>query len=129
MLRHGSIKINIQDKLSNQTSDILGKAIAEIVRIAQQYQVPIAIEDLDFTQKKAALKERSTRYARMLSNFAYSKFTQLIETRCIRQGVELNRVDAAYTSVIGITKYMALYGLNSGCAADAGNSAARTRTY
>ncbi len=114
--RHGSIKINIQDKSSNQTSDILGKAIASIVRIAQQYQVPIAIEDLDFTQKKAALKERS-KYARMLSNFAYSKFTQLIETRCIRQGVELNRVDPAYTSVIGVTKYMSLYGLNSGCAA------------
>ncbi len=115
--RHGSIKINIQDKSSNQTSDILGKAIAEIVRIAQQCQVPIAIEDLDFTQKKAALKERSTKYARMLSNFAYSKFTQLIETRCIRQGVEINRVDPYYTSVIGVTKYMALYGLNSGCAA------------
>ncbi len=117
LFRHGSIKINIQDKSSNQTSDILGKAIASIVRIAQQYQVPIAIEDLDFTQKKAALKERSKKYARMLSNFAYSKFTQLIETRSLRQGVELNRVDAAYTSVIGVTKYMALYGLNSGCAA------------
>ncbi len=117
LLRHGSIKINIQDKSSHQTEDILGKAIAEIVRIAQQYQVPIAIEDLDFTKKKAALKERSKKYARMLSNFAYSKFTQLIETRCIRQGVELNRVSAAYTSVIGVTKYMALYGLNSGCAA------------
>jgi IS605 OrfB family transposase len=115
--RHGSIKINIQDKSSNQTEDILGKAIASIVRIAQKYQVPIAIEDLDFRQKKAALKERSTKYARMLSNFAYSKFIQLIETRCCRQGVELNRVDPAYTSVIGITKYMALYGLNSGCAA------------
>jgi IS605 OrfB family transposase len=117
LLRHGSIKINIQDKSSHQTEDILGKAIASIVRIAQQHQVPIAIEDLDFTQKKAALKERSTKYARMLSNFAYSKFTQLIETRCCRQGVELNRVNPAYTSVIGITKYMALYGLNSGCAA------------
>lgn len=115
--RHGSIKINIQDKSSNQTSDILGKAIAEIVRIAQQHQVSIAIENLDFTQKKAALKERSKKYARMLSNFAYSKFTQLIETRSYRQGVELNRVDPCYTSVIGVTKYMALYGLNSGCAA------------
>jgi IS605 OrfB family transposase len=91
--RHGSIKINIQDKSSNQTEDILGKAIASIVRIAQQYQVPIAIEDLDFRQKKAALKECSTKYARMLSNFAYSKFTQLIQTRCCRQGVELNRVE------------------------------------
>ena len=115
--RHGSIKVNVQDKSSNQTEDILGKAIAEIVRIAQKYGVPIAIEDLDFEQKKAALKERSTKYARMLSNFAYSKFTQMIETRCIRQGVELLKVNAAYTSVIGVTKYMALYGLNSGASA------------
>jgi hypothetical protein len=31
--------------------------------------------------------------------------------------VSLIKVSAAYTSVIGITKYMAMYGLNSGCAA------------
>ncbi|MBW4668973.1 MAG: hypothetical protein KME60_16500 [Cyanomargarita calcarea GSE-NOS-MK-12-04C] len=68
----------------------------------------MSIEHLDFRQKKAALKERSTKYARMLSNFAYSKFTQLIETRCCRQGVELNRVDAAYTSVIGVTSLPSL---------------------
>lgn len=48
---------------------------------------------------------------------AYSQFTQMMETRCIRLGVELRKVDAAYTSVIGVTKYMAQYGLNSGCAA------------
>ena len=115
--RHGSIKTNIQDKSTNQTEDILGKAIAQIVRISQKHQVPIAIEDLDFTQKKAALSELSTKSARMLSNFAYSKFTQMIETRCIRQGIQLLKVEAAYSSVIGVTKYMAVYGLNSGCAA------------
>ena len=115
--RHGSIKTNIQDKSTNQTEDILGKAIAQIVRISQKHQVPIAIEDLDFTQKKAALSELSTKSARMLSNFAYSKFTQMIENRCIRQGIQLLKVEAAYSSVIGVTKYMAVYGLNSGCAA------------
>ena len=115
--RHGTIKINVQDKRSAQTKDIIGKAVSEIVKIASQNKVPIAIEDLDFAQKKASMKERGAKYSKMLSNMAYSQFTQMIESRCIKSGVELIKVDAAYTSVIGVTKYMAVYGLNSGCAA------------
>lgn len=115
--KHGSIKVNIQDKNSNQTKDIIGKAVAQIVGIAESFQVPVVIEDLDFQQKKASLKEKGKKYARMLSNMAYSRFTQMIETRCNRIGVELIKVDPAYTSVIGVTKYMAMYGINSGCAA------------
>ncbi len=115
--KHGSIKINVQDKRSNQTQDIIGKAVAQVVRVAESFQVPIVIEDLDFQQKKASLQEKGKKYARMLSNMAYSRFTQIIETRCNRTGVELLTVDPAYTSVIGVTKYMAMYGLNSGCAA------------
>jgi IS605 OrfB family transposase len=115
--KHGAIKINVQDKRSNQTKDIIGKAVAQIVRIAESFQVPVVIEDLDFQQKKASLKEKGKKYARMLSNMAYSRFTQMIETRCGITGVELIFVEPAYTSVIGVTKYMALYGLNSGCAA------------
>ncbi len=63
------------------------------------------------------MKEKGAKYARMLSSMAYSQFTQMIESRCIKSGVELIKVDAAYTSVIGVTKYMAASGLNSGCAA------------
>ncbi|MEC4819136.1 MAG: hypothetical protein SAK29_38565, partial [Scytonema sp. PMC 1069.18] len=59
--QHGSVQVNIQDKSTQQTQDILGKAIAQIVNEAKVNQVSIAIEDLDFTQKKAALKERSTK--------------------------------------------------------------------
>ena len=115
--RHGTIKINIQDKRSVQTKDIIGKAVSEVVRIALLYSVPVVIEDLDFAQKKASIKERGAKYARMLSNMAYSQFIQMIESRCIKSGIELMKVDAAYTSVIGVTKYMAASGLNSGCAA------------
>ncbi|MUG93982.1 IS200/IS605 family element transposase accessory protein TnpB [Scytonema sp. UIC 10036] len=115
--RHGSIKINVQSKRSAQTKDIIGKAVSEVVRIALKYSVPVVIEDLDFAQKKASMKEKGAKYARMLSNMAYSQFTQMIESRCIKSGVELIKVNAAYTSVIGVTKYMAAYGLNSGCAA------------
>ncbi|KYC42212.1 hypothetical protein WA1_19710 [Scytonema hofmannii PCC 7110] len=115
--RHGSIKINVQDKRSAQTKDIIGKAVSEVVRIALRCGVPVVIENLDFAQKKASMKEKSAKYARMLSNMAYSQFTQMIESRCVKSGVELIKVEAAYTSVIGVTKYMAIYGLNSGCAA------------
>ncbi len=114
---HGTIKINVQDKRSVQTKDIIGKAVSEVVRIALRYSVPVVIEDLDFAQKKASMKEKGAKYSRMLSNMAYSQFIQMIESRCIKSGVELIKVDAAYTSVIGVTKYMAVYGLNSGCAA------------
>jgi hypothetical protein len=56
--RHGSIKINVQDKRTNQTSDIIGKACAELFRVAELYQIPIVIEDLDFETKKASMKEK-----------------------------------------------------------------------
>ncbi len=115
--KHGSIKINVQDKSSNQTKDVIGKAVAQIVRVAESFCVPVVIEDLDFQQKKASLKQKSKKYARMLSNMAYSRFTQMMETRCYTTGVELLKVEPAYTSVIGVTKYMAMYGVNSGCAA------------
>ena len=79
--------------------------------------MPVVIEDLDFAKKKASLREKGKKYARMLSNMAYSQFLERIKTRCSDAGIELMKVDAAYTSVIGVTKYMAMYGLNSGCAA------------
>jgi IS605 OrfB family transposase len=115
--RHGSIKINVQDKRTNQTSDIIGKACAQLVRLAELYQIPIVIEDLDFEKKKASMTEIGVKYARMLSNMAYSKFNQILDSRCKKFGIELLKVDAAYTSVISVTKYMAMYSLNSGCAA------------
>ena len=115
--RHGSIRTNVQDKRSVQTKDIIGKAVSEVARIALEYNVPVVIEDLDFAQKKASMKEKGAKYARMLSNMAYSQFTQMIESKCLKSGIELIKIHPAYTSVIGVTKYMAVYGLNSGCAA------------
>ena len=114
---HGSIKTNVQDKRSIQTKDIIGKAVSEVVGVALKYNVPIVIEDLDFAQKKASMKEKGAKYARMLSNMAYSQFTQMIESKCLKSGVELIKIHPAYTYVIGVTKYMAVYSLNSGCAA------------
>lgn len=130
----GTLLINIQDRSTDQTKDALGKACAELVRLTESFRCPIAIEKLDFAQKKAALKEHSEKYARMLSNFAYSSFTTLLEARAFKYGIQLikakpaafrllcdssrcRRVNPAYSSLQGLSKFMSMYGLNSGTAA------------
>ncbi|MBW4583870.1 IS200/IS605 family accessory protein TnpB-related protein [Aetokthonos hydrillicola Thurmond2011] len=113
----GIIALNIQDKSTDATKDAIGKLSAQLVRIAESFEVPICIEKLDFFKKKASLKEKSKKYARMLSNFAYSSFAKMLEARCQKIGIELIKVEPAFSSVQGLTKFMAMYGLNSGVAA------------
>ncbi len=113
----GQIVIDDENKSSGQTTHILSLAIAQILEKATQYQCPVVIEKLDFSSKKARLREHSKRRARMLSQFAYSKFTELVHSKARLAAVQVIEVNPAYSSLIGIVKFMSLYGLNSGTAA------------
>ena len=115
--KKGQIKINIQSKNSEQTLAILGDAVRDLTKIADDYGVPIVVEKLDFSRKKSGMKEQGVRYSRMLSNFAYGKFYHLLERRCGRYGIKLIVVNPAYSSLIGLTKYLKMYGLSSDTAA------------
>ncbi len=53
----------------------------------------------------------------MLSQFAYSKFQDLVKSKARLAAIEVVEVNPAYSSLIGMTKYLSLYGLNSGTAA------------
>lgn len=113
----GQFLVNLQDKNRNQTEAIIGDVCVQLVILAQTYGCPIVVESLDFDRKKAGLREQGKRYARMLSNFAYSTFDNFLTSRCNRFGVELLHVNPAYSSIIGLVKFMAMYGLNSATAA------------
>ena len=63
------------------------------------------------------MREQGTRYSRMLSNFAYSKFDQMLLSRCDLEGIELLHRNPAYSSTIGMVKFMSMYGLSSDTAA------------
>ena len=115
--KKGQIKINISGKNTAQTSAILGNVVRDLTRIASEFGVPIVVENLDFSRQKSGMKEQGVRYSRMLSNFAYSKFYQLLERRCSRDGIELMIRNPAYSSLIGLTKYLSMYGLSSDTAA------------
>jgi IS605 OrfB family transposase len=113
----GQINIDLENKSSGQTTNILSKAIGQIVDIAVEKQCPVVIEKLDFSSKKNRLREGGKRCAKMLSSFAYSKFTDLVQSKAQLKAIQVISVNPAYSSLIGMVKYMSLYGLNSGTAA------------
>ena len=95
-----------------QAEAIIGDAVAGVVEYARAAGKPIVIERLDFRQKKAALEGESRRYARMLSSFSYGKVKAYFLSRGCRQGVEIDQVNPAFSSVIGRVKFMERYGLS-----------------
>lgn len=113
----GQIRVNLQEKSSEQTKATLGDAVKQLVDIASEYGCPIAVETLDFSLKKTSIKQQGVRYSRMLSNFAYSKFFEMLNSRAERTGIEVVLLNAAYSSLIGLGKFMAQYGLSSDTAA------------
>jgi len=96
---------------------LLGDVAADVVAWARAGGKPVVVEKLDFETKKAQLRERSRRYARLLSRFAYAAFHALLRSRAAREGVEVIEVDPGYTSVIGQVMFGSRYGLSPHAAA------------
>lgn len=63
------------------------------------------------------MKEQGVKYSRMLSNFAYSCFHNMLVSRAEQNGVDVITIKPAFSSVIGLTKFMSFYGLSSDTAA------------
>ena len=84
---------------------IIGDAVRALCLLARSRGYGIACEDLEFSKKKAGLREYGAAHARRLSGWAYAKFFQVLAARCKRDGIDLAKVDPAFTSVIGRTKY------------------------
>ena len=99
-------------KSQHRAEASIGDAVASVVRYAREVGKPIVIEKLDFRRKKAALERETHRYSRMLSGFSYGKVKACFLSRGYRQGVEVNQVNPAFSSVIGRVKFMERYGLS-----------------
>jgi IS605 OrfB family transposase len=113
----GQIRVNLNDRSSNQVEATLGDAVCRLVEIASSSGCPIAVEHLDFSKKKISMKEQGVKYSRMLNNFSYSKFREMLNSRAQREGIEVIHLNPAYSSFIGLAKFMSLYGLSSDTAA------------
>lgn len=107
-----TFELALYKKTSKQVKAILEEVAIEIVAHAKNVGKPISIEILDFTAKKAELRERGPGYARMLSGFAYDAMHRAIRARAAKDGVGVIEVNAAFSSTIGIVKFSAMYGLS-----------------
>lgn len=103
---------------TGQKEAALRDIVVDIVRLAECYECSIAVENLDFSKKKAGLRHSgSKKYNRMLSGFIYDKFRAFLMARAEKRGIEVCFINPAFTSIAGMVKYMPRYGLSSGSAA------------
>ncbi len=107
-----SVPLVTYGKSQRQAEAIIGDAVAGVVAYARGVGKPVAIERLDFRQKKAVLEGHSRRYSRMLTSFSYGRTKAYFLSRGYREGVEVHQVNPAFSSVIGRVKFMERYGLS-----------------
>ena len=105
------IRFNLKHKTSDQTEAILGDVCAQAVAFAEKVKKPLVMEKLDFSKKKASLKEKGVVYARMLSSFAYAKILYYLKSRALKQGIQIAEVNPAFTSLIGKVCFAYRYGM------------------
>ncbi len=106
LIKSFNIELNLKGKSTNFVKSHLGNQIKTLMDFAKSKNKPIIIEDLDFSKKKQALKSGfNKKYNQMLSSLAYNKIISLIEARSFDNGIEVIKVNPAFTSIIGKYKY------------------------
>jgi len=86
----------------------------QVVNQAILAEKGVVIEDLKFNDKKSL---KNKKFNRMRHNFIYSQLLRAIERRAIKDGVEIKKINPAFTSIAGILKYQEMYSLNRHTAA------------
>ncbi|MFT4941340.1 MAG: IS605 OrfB family transposase [Paraglaciecola sp.] len=98
---------------SKQAQTGLGEAVKGLLDAACRHKTPIIIEDLDFKKKRGAIKAGENRvFNRTVSSLVTAKFLALLTLRCAERGIELIKVNPAYTSLIGRLKYANQFNYN-----------------
>ena len=110
--KHGQIPLEMGLPPNKQDAQITN-ACLKIKQLADKYVCPVVRENLDFSKKKEMLREQGKKYSRMLSSWAYNLFSERLEAILSNRGIELIKVNPAYSSLIGLVKYTRMYGLAS----------------
>ncbi len=109
---HGQIPFLMGLPQNKQDAQIIN-ACLQIQQLAHKYACQIVIENLDFNKKKEQLREQGKKYSRMLSSWPYNRFAELQMGISNNRGIQLIKVNPAYSSLIGLVKYARMYGLAS----------------
>jgi IS605 OrfB family transposase len=91
---------------TGMSATYIGNAVQEIVKRAKKTKKQIVIEDLDFSKKRAELRENGAHpeHARMLTGLSVAKFKANLIGVASRAGIPVIEVNPAFTSLIGRIK-------------------------
>jgi IS605 OrfB family transposase len=103
----GFLPWSMENKTTEQRKAILSEAGTQLLDIAKRHRVALAIEDLDFTGKKASMRagDVNREYNAMLGAMATSQFRELLVSKAAVAGIALHLVNPAYSSAGGFAKY------------------------
>ncbi len=100
------IPLDVAGLSSDATLDAFRKAAKRVACIARDHHVLVVAERLDFSRRKAELCSIDGPVrARALHALAYATFAAALDSASARLGVRLQRVNPAYTSIIGFAKF------------------------
>jgi hypothetical protein len=83
---HGQIPLQMGLPSGQQDAQIVD-ACLQLCTLADTLACPIVCEELDFSSKKEQLRERGRKSARMLSGWAYSRFSEILESILSNRGI------------------------------------------
>ena len=107
-----NIPLHLSNRSKDQTRALIGDASSQIIALCQKTKKPLILENLDFKKKKAQLREKNPAFSRMLSAFAYASIMAYLKSRGAVNGIEIQSVNPAFTSLIGRVKFARRYGLS-----------------
>lgn len=98
---------------AGEQAERLTLAIRTLAMDCARQKLAMVIEDLNFEAKKQRLSEDGASAARQrqLSGLQYAQYLSQVARQCEQHGVQLIRVNPAYTSLAGRLKYAARLGV------------------
>ena len=112
LVGRGIIKFDLNNKTSNQATNIIEEAVKQLCEIAVINNKPLGGEDLNTEESKSKLMYGSAKRNKKLSQFAYQKIMSAIDSRAYKDNLYVYKRNPAYTSQIGKLKYMKPLGLS-----------------
>lgn len=103
------VESRLKDGSRNKRNYDIGCLVKQIINIAKEKKKGIVFEDLKFKKDFTGFKKLN----RIKSNFVWRKFIELLERKCVQHGIAYKKVNPAYTSVIGKTKYKDMFGITT----------------
>jgi IS605 OrfB family transposase len=97
----------LYDVRSTQRDALMGRLAIEVVQWAKTRGAGLAVEDVHFVQDR----DVSAKFNRVTHQFNDRALLTAVERQPAREGVALQKVHPAYTSMIGRFKYQPQYGI------------------